>query len=243
MTFSCSSLIFAMGVARSNPNFLPTSRSIEDRKVAKWPLHGTIAPSKMLLDLFGMTSSGSNSVLIPSPLHSLHAPNGELNENVRGSRSPSEILQCGHAFLCEYMKSLPSDETTTVPFPTLTADWIESKSLPFSSAEGVSLSTTASIVCFFCLSRRGYCRFSDSSSSLVSSPSSLILEKPSCFSWSNSFSYVPFFACTTGPRTITLLPPHVFITDSVIESTDWLAIFLPHRGQWGIPILAKSSRR
>src|SRR5581483_11064799 len=121
------------------------------------------------------------------PLHSLHAPKGELNENVRGSKSPSEMPQCGQAFLCEYIVSLPSTETTTTPLPTFNADCIESKSRLFSSIAGLSLSTMTSIVCFFCLSSLGYWDFS-SSSSFVISPSSLIREKPSCLSSSNSFS-------------------------------------------------------
>src|ERR687884_649417 len=109
----------------------------------------------MLFVLSGIIRSGSNSILIPSPLHSLQAPNGELNENERGSKSPSEMSQCGHAFLWEYIVSLPSIETTTTPFPTFSADCIESKSRLFSSVEGLSLSTTTSIVCFFCLSSLG----------------------------------------------------------------------------------------
>ena len=92
------------------------------------------------------------------------------------------------AFRCEYIASLPSVETTTTPLPTFNADCIESKSLLFSSAAGLSLSTMTSMVCFFCLSSLGYSSFSSPSSSLVISPSSLIRENPSCFSWSNSFS-------------------------------------------------------
>src|SRR5215510_11516279 len=99
ITLICSGFILTNGVARSNPNFLPTSRNIADRNVAKCPDQGLMAPSSMLLDLSGIIKSGSNSILMPRPLHSLHAPNGELNENVRGSRSPREIPQRGQAFL------------------------------------------------------------------------------------------------------------------------------------------------
>src|ERR671922_1066470 len=159
ITFNCSGFILAIGVARSKPNFLPTSRSIADRNVAKCPVHGFIAPSSKLLDLSGIIKSGSNSILMPRPLHSLHAPNGELNENVRGSKSPREIPQRGQELRCEYIVSLLSTETTTTPLPTLSADCIESKSLLFSSADGLSLSTITSMVCFFCLSSLGYLRF------------------------------------------------------------------------------------
>src|SRR5919201_4800702 len=119
ITFTFSGFILTIGVARSKPNFLPTSRSIADRNVAKCPDHGLIAPSSMLLDLSGIIKSGSNSILMPRPLHSLHAPNGELNENVRGSKSPREIPQRGHAFRWEYILSLLSTETITTPLPTL----------------------------------------------------------------------------------------------------------------------------
>src|SRR5688500_12720531 len=155
ITLTCSGFILTIGVARSKPNFLPTSRSIADRNVAKCPVHGLIAPSIMLFDLSGIIKSGSNSILMPSPLHSLHAPNGELNEKVRGSKSPSEIPQWGQAFLCEYIVSLLSTETTTTPPPTFNADCIESKSLLLCSGEGLSLSTITSMVCFFCLSSLG----------------------------------------------------------------------------------------
>src|ERR671925_1314146 len=122
ITLTCSGLILAIGVARSKPNFLPTSRSIADRNVAKCPVHGLIAPSSMLFDLSGIIKSGSNSILMPRPLHFLHAPNGELNEKVRGSKSPSEIPHRGQAFLCEYIVSLLSNETITIPLPTFSAD-------------------------------------------------------------------------------------------------------------------------
>src|SRR5919108_5906843 len=182
ITLTCSGLILSIGVARSKPNFLPTSRSIADRNVAKCPDHGLIAPSSMLFDLSGIINSGSNSILMPRPLHSLHAPNGELNENVRGSKSPSEIPQRGQELRCEYIVSLLSTETTTTPLPTLSADCIESKSLLFSSADGLSLSTITSMVCFFCLSSRGYCGsccFSLSSSSFCSYSSSSLITSPS----------------------------------------------------------------
>lgn len=68
-------------------------------------------------------SSGSNSILTPKPLHSKHAPNGELKEKVRGSISPKLTSHIGHAFRCEYiLSSFPSTkEATTVPSLTLSA--------------------------------------------------------------------------------------------------------------------------
>ena len=172
-----------MGVLRSNPKRFPTSPSIAERNVAKWPDQGLTAPSKMLFDFIGIIRSGSNSILTPSPLHSPQAPNGELKENIRGSKSPRLISQRGHAFRCENRLSLPSIEAITSPFPTFNADSTDSFNLLFSSTETFNLSITTSIVCFFCLSSLGYPDFSASSFSiLLISPSNLILEKPSCFS-------------------------------------------------------------
>src|SRR3989344_3952910 len=61
------------------------------------PLHGTMAPSSIDFDLSGITKSGSNSILTPSPLQALQEPKGELNENVLGSSSPIVMPQYGHA--------------------------------------------------------------------------------------------------------------------------------------------------
>src|SRR5262245_33680414 len=54
ITCSCFWLMLEIGVERLNPNAFPTSRSIEDLKVAKCPVHGKMAPSSMLFDLSGM---------------------------------------------------------------------------------------------------------------------------------------------------------------------------------------------
>src|SRR5579875_553114 len=155
ITESCSSDISEIGVVRLKPNFFPTSFSMADLNVAKWPLHGLIAPCNILFDLSGIMRSGSNSVFIPSPLHSSHAPKGELKENVRGSRSPRLMLQYGQALRWEYIVSFPSHDATTTPSLALRAAWTDSNNRPFSSVDGLSMSATASIVCFFCLSSRG----------------------------------------------------------------------------------------
>ena len=49
----------------------------------------------------GMIRSGSNSILMPSPLHSSQAPKGELNENIRGWSSSKVIPHCGQASVDE----------------------------------------------------------------------------------------------------------------------------------------------
>ena len=46
-----------------------------------------MAPSARLASGSGTTSSGSTSLRVPMPVHSGQAPNGELNENERGSSS------------------------------------------------------------------------------------------------------------------------------------------------------------
>ena len=56
-----------------------------------------IAPSA--IDIFGfvINNSGSNCEINPSPLHSGHAPSGELNEKKAGSSLPIVKSQYGQA--------------------------------------------------------------------------------------------------------------------------------------------------
>src|SRR5215831_12438835 len=98
MILTCLSVISETGVPKLKPNRFPTSLSIADLNVAKYPDHGFTAPSRMLLDLSGIIRSGSNSILIPKPLHCLHAPKGELKEKLLGSRSPRLIPHLEQAF-------------------------------------------------------------------------------------------------------------------------------------------------
>ncbi len=93
----CFDLILFNGVIKSNPNFFPTERNACLLNDENLPLQGTIAPSRIDFVLSGITKSGSNSIFIPKPLHVLHIPNGELNENVLGSNSPIVTPQNGHA--------------------------------------------------------------------------------------------------------------------------------------------------
>ncbi len=64
--------------------------------------HGWMAPSARLRSSSGTSSSGSTSSSVPMPVHSGHAPNGELNEKDRGwtSSMPSGWL-LGQAILSE----------------------------------------------------------------------------------------------------------------------------------------------
>src|SRR5688500_20219070 len=52
--------------------------------------HGATAPWARLFSGSGMTRSGSTSLRVPMPVHSEQAPNGELNEDDRGSRASKE---------------------------------------------------------------------------------------------------------------------------------------------------------
>ena len=236
ITLICFDFIWFIGVIKLNLYFFPTTLNSCFLYDENLPLHGTIAPSKIDFVLSGITKSGSNSILTPNPLHWLHIPNGELNENVRGSNSPTVIPQCGHALFCEKIFSFFSDATRTEPFAAFNAVWIPSKILLLSDFDAIILSTTISMLCHFCLSN-----FGNSSSSKMISPLTLALEYPSFFICSNNFSYVPFFLWISGAKTRTFFWENSFMTESVIDSIDCVEIFLPQFVQCGIPILANNS--
>ena len=65
-----------------------------------------MAPSPRVALGSGITSSGSTSMRVPRPWHSGQAPNGELNENDRGSRSSVSIgCSLGQAIFSENRSS------------------------------------------------------------------------------------------------------------------------------------------
>ena len=67
---------------------------------------GWIAPSSSVSLGSGTTSSGSTSIRVPRPWHSGQAPNGELNENDRGSSSSMSIrCSLGQAMCSENSSS------------------------------------------------------------------------------------------------------------------------------------------
>ncbi len=90
---------------------------------------------------------------MPRPLQSSHAPNGELKENDLGSIFPILILQKGQALCLENKNSLLSIRVRIKPFVKLAAFCTDSNILLFSFIEGLSLSITTSILCFFCFGR------------------------------------------------------------------------------------------
>src|SRR5215469_12164854 len=69
------------------------------------PPQGAIAPSASDRDGSGTMSSGSTSILVPSPVQSGHAPHGELNENDRGSSSSNDRSSYRQARCSENIRS------------------------------------------------------------------------------------------------------------------------------------------
>src|SRR6476469_7614389 len=128
--------------------------------------HGAMAPSASDRSSSGTTSSGSTSSSVPMPVHSGHAPNGELKEKDRGwiSSMPRGWL-LGHAIFSEKRRSrslsLASRSTksmmTTPPARprAVSTESVRRRLEPLSSPLATRRSTTTSMVCFFCFSRAG----------------------------------------------------------------------------------------
>ena len=127
------------------------------------PDHAVIAPSPSVALGSETTSSASTSIRVPSPWQTGQAPNGELNENDRGSRSSVSIgCSLGHAIFSENRSSRPGSPAgrstkskTTSPLASPSAVSTESVRRRLEEALTDSRSTTTSMVCFFCLSSRG----------------------------------------------------------------------------------------
>src|ERR1700746_1465330 len=97
-------------------------------------------------------SSGSTSILVPSPVQSGHAPHGELNENDRGSSSSNDKSSYKQARCSEYIRSRPgppsarSTRSSTSPPPNNpSAVSTESVSRRRADSFTASRSTTTSI--------------------------------------------------------------------------------------------------
>src|SRR3989344_3761659 len=60
-------------------------------------------------------ASSPKKYFVPSPLHSGHAPYGELKEKRRGSTSGKENPSYAHINLVDTMRSLPASSTLTNP--------------------------------------------------------------------------------------------------------------------------------
>ena len=76
-----------------------------------------MAPSPSVARVSGTTSSGSTSIRVPRPEQTVQAPNGELNENERGSRSSvSMVWSLGHAIFSENFISRPASLASSGTF-------------------------------------------------------------------------------------------------------------------------------
>ncbi len=119
--------------------------------------HGATAPCARLFSGSGMTRSGSTSLRVPMPVHSGQAPNGELNENDRGSSaskdSPSSTqARCSENVRsrCGSSSSRSTNSRTTRPPASPSAVSTESVRRRLALSLTVSRSTITSIVCFSC---------------------------------------------------------------------------------------------
>ncbi len=163
--------------------------------------HGWITPSRSDLLGSGMMSSGSTSIRVPKPEHVGHAPNGELNENDRGSSSSNDRPSARHArcSLKVSSRSLSSSakstrSSVTVPPASRNAVSTESVRRRFASGFAASRSITTSIVCFSCFFNFG------GSARLWTTPSIRAREKPWVCSDRKRSTYSPLRARTSGAR-------------------------------------------
>ena len=158
--------------------------------------HVAIAPSITLRFLFGITKFGSISIKVPKPSHLSHFPYGALNENILGSNSCMLIPQSAHAkFSLNNISLSPITFIITNPSANLNAASNESLNLPSMPSFIISLSITASILCFLVFSS-----FISSSANSYISPSTLALTYPFFFILSKTFSCVPFFPLIIGAK-------------------------------------------
>ena len=119
------------------------------------PLHGASAPCSSDFDSSETISSGSTSSLVPSPVQSGQAPQGELNENERGSSSSKDRSSYRHARCSEYIRSRcwsfsgrSMKSSTTTPPDRPSAVSTESVSLRRAVSFTASRSTMTSMSCF-----------------------------------------------------------------------------------------------
>jgi hypothetical protein len=117
--------------------------------------HGASAPALIDRSGSGTTSSGSISICVPSPVHRVHAPCGELKEKMRGSSSGIEVPQRRHAKRSEKSIVRPSPSsprsgriwTSTSPSARPTAASTDSVRRLRTSARITRRSTTTAMSC------------------------------------------------------------------------------------------------
>ena len=177
---------------------------------------------------------------VPRPWQAGQAPNGELNENERGSSSSVSIgCSLGQAIFSLKRSSRPGSfagrstkSNTTSPPARLSAVSTESVSRRFEDALTASRSTTTSIVCFFCLSS-----FGGSSRAWVS-PLTRAREKPWVWSWRKSSTYSPLRPRMTGASTWKRRPSSSDMILSTICCGVCRSMGAPQVGQCGRPARA-----
>ena len=177
-----------------------------------------------------MIRSGSNSIFTPSPWHSSQAPNGLLNENIRGWSSSNAIPQTGQAMSDEYVDSFPSSSATSTSPPDFFRQFSTASASRVRSEES-SRSITISMSCILYRS------------SLISSSVRMIFPltrtrvKPSLLRSFKSCWYVPFFCRTMGARTVTWPGCSAAIWSAILSGV-WAAMGMLCSGQNGVPIRA-----
>ena len=195
-----------------------------------------------------MTSAGSTSIVIPSPVQSGQAPCGLLNEKLRGSISPSANMSRGQASCSEKMRSSSSSSARirTIPSPSCSACSMLSASRPANDCRSSSSapdagsairSTTTSI------EWRLFFSSAISSSSERTSPSIRARTNPRERASSSTCWCSPLRSRITGASTSSRDLGGSASTLSTICCTVCWAIGSPQSGQCGRPARANSSRR
>ena len=201
-------------------------------------LNGKTAPSAKDTSPSGITRSSSTSMVLPMPKQAGQAPNGLLNENIRGSIAGKEIWQSGQAKCWLYMCDGPSIScTTTIPSPHLAAVSMESDRRLSMPSLTTKRSITISKSCFLVLAS------SISSSKVRISPSTRTRANPSLRRRSNNCLCSPFLPRNKGAIMSNLVRSGKVITSSVICSIDCCEIGLPHCGQYAWPTRANNNRK
>ena len=147
----------AMDIATNSTIFLPFS---EPRRTYN-------ASSRRRAPLHLLHASSPKKCLVPSPLHSEHAPYGELKEKSRGSISGYENPSYGHINFAEiiFVPSVASaKEGLSIPIRKSPPDSCKARSIasgkrsftisPFSeNSVRKNSSTSTSMLCFLCFSK------------------------------------------------------------------------------------------
>ncbi|OPZ58970.1 MAG: hypothetical protein BWY88_00880 [Synergistetes bacterium ADurb.Bin520] len=191
--------------------------------------------------LSGITSSGSNSRVMPSPVHAGQAPWGLLKEKSRGCSSGRLIPQSGQALRREKnsSRSPPSSMRRAMRLPPEVSRAVSTLSAMRFRLSGATStrSMTISIRCARFLSSPG------ASSRAWTTPSIRALTKPSRAASASILWCSPFLPRTMGARIMSRVPSGYWSSTSRIWSTDCSRMTRPQEGQWAVPTRAYSRRR